>query len=227
MLETSLWFTLCAVHQVVCAHMVESLVPRESHPLVLFKLETMHMLPHHWSSPTEICSLLPHPLLLKRVRVLPGPTRRLASFLLFKLLQATSPDCEAWGRDCNVALHFLPQDLLLSPHTPLLSYYTDLAASGQAPSTAHLTPLPPVVTDLTAFEQALSVMLEHTAGTTPSSTALVGAGLGMLLAFSACAGLQDGGGLPSLCLPSRWPFPSRWPLTFSHVFACSNVYFHR
>ena len=38
------------------------------------------------------------------------------------------------------------------------------------------TLLPQLVTDLTAFRQALSVMLEHTAGTTPSRTAQVVSG---------------------------------------------------
>ena len=81
-------------------------------------------------------------------------------------------------------------------HTPYSSSVrqrrtlTSLAV-GQALSPLTLTSLPPAlpqhVTDLTHFEQAPSAMRAHTAGTTLSRTAQVSAGLGMLLAFSACA----------------------------------------
>ena len=69
-------------------------------------------------------------------------------------------------------------------------------------------------------------MREHTAGTTPSRTALVGDGLGMLLALSACAWFPKwrGGGQRmwdggmgardwvrlSMLLPFWMAFSSRW-----------------
>ena len=100
------------------------------------------------------------------------------------------------------------------------------------------TLLPQLVTDLTAFRQALSVMLEHTAGTTPSRTAQVVSGSKAsychfwVFSSMACAGLcvrvraHDSLIRPS-CACSFLP-PSSWlaggmPPSFC-VYACAHAH---
>ena len=102
------WSTLCGLPCSWCTHGGGASLHGgmlRSHPLVLFKLQPVHMLPHHWSSRTETCSSLPHPLVHSYwnvcmcSHVLFRVPRLLASFFLSKLVQhwsrQHSPDCEA------------------------------------------------------------------------------------------------------------------------------------